>query len=508
MSKYFSHITISEETKGTLEMIPIHFYDISDHRVQYVALYRLQFISSNPDVSEIKADIPYYISDGGTNKLRANMLYPFMCYSSINEAATCPYDTSRDRNPGVYGGLLLKYNTPGNINIAKLEEALLNTFLAIYPKEIGAIQEKIRRKSHQDNDLISVLERITNMIDFIICISNEVIANFDYSTEQEFIDRGKYRPFSMEQKKMKIDYTDLSIFGQETFYGRIQSDEYNSSSPFNNHFRLVILTILNQYYKLFSENHIIHIEQRALEPQRITVEAFNRIVNICDKETAKINMKNYKIISNAISDILSEKIEKTALPAENKVQLQSIMKHITPPSTHVSDDEMYNQLLTNWNATCLSRSANMDHKNVFQMNVVEMCQEFPKYSDLLLSAATKEQINRNCDDATSEKNPEMRLKILRDRLLYVRNQYIANNYVGQLTIMSDTFEKPIKVDVDSAETISAIKTKIFQKVGVEPQKQHLILKQQFGSDITHLENDRTIASYKIPNNSILKLSIK
>lgn len=503
----FGKITVDSETKGTVIMTPNRFFIISDNDVKYVVMYNLKFVNIG---EEIEANIPYYLSNGATNKLRANMLYPFMCYSSINEVSTCPYDTYRRTRGNPYTSVLLKYNSPGNINIDKLEEDLLNTFLGIYSEsveETSKIESKIRNKRQQGNDLISVLQRITNLLDFIICITNDSIREFNYLTERTDIDNGKYRPLSHEQKETN-DYTDLSIFGQETKYNVSESQIDDSSSPFNNHFRLVILTILNKYYKLFVDNNIIDIETMKLEPEIITVEMFNRIVNICDKKTAKLNMTNYKVISNQIIDVISEKIDINDIITEQaKILLKSIIKQTT--TTLTNDDDIYNQLLSNWKVQCLSKKITINTKNINKMDVLEICQELSTYSDYVSKNFTKiyDEINQIC--ANVESNPNMALKILREKLLMIRSQMILYNYVGQLIIkykVSNGTEKTIKVDIDSSETISTLKSEIYNIEGIDPAKQHIMIHNSSGN-IIHLENDRTIASYNIPNNSTLKLSI-
>ncbi len=507
----FSKITIHSETNGTVVMTPEHLYEISDHDVKYVVIYNLQFISSD---QEIEAKIPYYISNGATNKLRANMLYPFMCYSSINEASVCPYDVTRRTRGNPYTSVLLKYNSPGNINIDKLEEDLLHTFLGIYTdleEEQSNMSSKIRNKYQQGNDLISVLQRITNLLDFIICIINDVIRDFNYSSQQTQIDidNGKYRPLSRDQKDIH-DYTDLSIFGQERIYYINRDHTDDSSSSFNNHFRLVILTILNKYYKLFVDDNIINIEPIVLQHEIITVEKFNRIVNICDKETSKLNMKNYKMISNKIIDVITEKIDTLqTISEQSKMILRSII--IQTIKTQVSDDEMYDELLKTWNTYCLSKGIIINTKNVFTMNVEEICKELSRYSYLINSLpGLTEEINRGCSNEMCETNPVC-LKFLRDRLLLVRSNIILNNYIGQLIIKfikSDTTEKTINVDVDSSDTISILKSKIYNIESIEPSRQELSFQPPYGSNIIHLENDRTISSYKIPNKSVLKLIIR
>jgi hypothetical protein len=504
----FSKITIHSETEGTIILTPEHLYQMSDHDVKYVVMYNLKFINSG---QIIEANIPYYISNGATNKLRANMLYPFMCYSSINEASTCPYDISRRTRGNPYISILLKYNSPGNINIDKLEEDLLQTFFSIYSdleEEKSKMSSKIRNKHEQDNDLISVLQRITNFLDFIICILNDVIRDFNYLSQKIDIDNGKYRPLSREQKA-RHDYTDLSIFGEETIYNITQHKTDDSSSPYNNHFRLVILTILNKYYKLFVDNSLINIEQVVLQPEILTVEMFNRVVNICDKETAKLNMKNYKIISNKIIHVIIEKIDRTEpIPEQDKIILKSLIIRTT--KSEVPDDKIYDHLLKNWNAHCLSKAVTLENGNIYTMNFEEICDEISRYSHILENMGPiNEQINQICKHKTLQ-NP-LSLKFLREQLIMIRTIIIQYNYIGQFIIRyktSDGTEKIIKVDVDSSETILTLKSKIFNMEGIEPSRQELSYTAPFGENIIHLENKRTIASYKIPNYSILKLIIR
>jgi len=507
----FNIITIRSETEGTLVMTPEHLYQISDHDIKYVVMYNLKFMNSG---QIIEANIPYYISNGATNKLRANMLYPFMCYSSIIEASFCPYDVARRSNSNPYTGILLKYNSLGNINIQKLEEDLLHTFFGIYSdleEEKSIMSNKIGNRYEQGNDLISVLQRITNFLDFIICIVNDVIAVFDYSSSETRIDidNGKYRPLSREQKAIE-DYTDLSIFGRETIYNISQHKTDNSSSSFNNHFRLVILTILNKYYKLLVDNSIIDIEQIVLQHEIITVNEFNSIVNICDKLAAGQNMINYRIVSNKIIDVIIEKIDLSQkMPEQSKIILKSLIIRTT--KTLVEDDEIYDHLLKNWNSHCLGKGILLERSNIYAMNYVEICEELSKYSDFITTIpGLSEQINRGCNNELCKTDP-LCLKYVRDKLLMVRSLIIQYNYIGQYKIkykISDGTEKFNKVDIDSSETILNLKSKIYSLEGIDPSNQELSYTSPFGGNIIHLENDRTIASYKIPNYSILNLIIR
>jgi hypothetical protein len=511
---HFYKITIHSETKGKVIITPIQFYHIEDHSIKYVVMINLKFIDINPEIEEIESNIPYYISNGETNKLRANMLYPFVCYSSIDQADICPYDESRITKGSPYTSVLLKYHIDTNINIDKLEEELLNTFLNIYPHldiESSKLRAKIDNVYERRFELISVLGRLENFVDFIICIINDVISDFDYKLQQNDIDNGKYRPLSLAQRDMSLDYIDMSLFGEETSYRITPFNADDSSSSFNNHFRLVILTILNRYYKLFIDNNVIDIDKIILAPEKITISIFNNIVNICNKEITKVTMNNYKIISNKTIDIISEKIDiSDSINERDKTILKSFLIHAT--KKQLSADELYIFFLKKWNVQCLSRGITLNTKNVNTMNIKEICNELSTYSEFIdhITYQLIEELSRNCVEQTSEKNPDLRLKMMRNTLLKIRSKIILYYYNGHLKIIfknEDGIEKTIIVDVDSSETIFTLKSKIFRQEGIDPLRQHLMIKEPY-STIIHLEDNKTIASYKILNNSTLSLSIK
>lgn len=356
---HFYKISLQSYTKGAIIMTPVNFYTISDHEIKYVVMYNLKFINTN---EEIQSNIPYYISNGNTNKLRANMLYPFMCYSNTYNKENCPYDLSRESfGTYKYTSLLLKYKIVDNIDIDKLEEQLLHTFIQIYPEEQTKIRNKIRLKDLQGHDLISVMQRITNLVDFFICIVNDTIRDFNYRLEQTDINLGKYCPLSLEQRKSNIDYRNLNIFGQDTIYQVTSSQMDNASSKFNNNFRLVILKILNKYYNLFTVNNIINVEKISLESQIINTNDFNRMVNICDKESAGNNMKFYRIISDKMVEIILNKlISSKLISKQNKILINSII--IKTKNININKDRIYDEALDNWNSRCINKDELTEEK--------------------------------------------------------------------------------------------------------------------------------------------------
>lgn len=387
MSMSFSKIWIRSDTKGAIEMEPVAFYEITDHSVKYIVMYRLRFTSSTSSKTEsIESLIPYYVSDGTTNKLRANMLYPFMCYSSISHADSCPYNIDRTGGQSHFP-VLLKYNILENLNIDALESELFATFSTIFPDlplEIDTLAEKIRiplNKNDRGHDLISVLQRITNLADFLICISSDSIRQFNADTERQAIENGKYCPLSPVQADGGSDYTNLSIFGKQGVYmtktARPSVD--NASSPFNKHFRTSILATLNKWYQLFVHNGIMTVIPSEFVPQRITVTDFNEIANVCNKHVTKINLKNYKIISNAITEVVTD----FDLNESTRSQLESILVRTAITEEEINEDEIYKQVLKRESAVCMSKDAGIGKKNVFEMSPLEIEKELGSYSEFI-----------------------------------------------------------------------------------------------------------------------------
>ena len=67
--------------------------------------------------------------------------------------------------------------------------------------------------------------------------------------------------------------------------------------------------------------------------------------------------------------------------------------------------------------------------------------------------------------------------------------------------------KIIKLDVDSSDTIFMLKSKIYNIEDIPESDQQIIFERKFEQIINHLEDDRTLSSYKIRNNSQLTVLI-
>jgi hypothetical protein len=78
----FTKTTINVENIK-LELTPTKCYRVSSDDIgdiKIVVLYDIVYTENTYPQIEYKCTIPYYISDGRTNKFRANILLPFVCF--------------------------------------------------------------------------------------------------------------------------------------------------------------------------------------------------------------------------------------------------------------------------------------------------------------------------------------------------------------------------------------------------------------------------------------------
>ena len=314
MSKNFYCITLVDENE-TIKITPDILYIIDDQTPEYmVVMYKLEHYN-NTDLINPKmiSTIPYYISDGRTNNLRANMLYPFGCFS-IFGSKNCPFDMSKPRS----NGTLLKYSLLQNVNNETLELELIKYFFDRQYSGTDLFDKSIFRV-RSNRDLNSVLPRLANLLDFTICIINDIFINFNYIEEDQYINQGKYSPFNKEQLEMKLDYTDMAIFGLGSEFCK------KDDSNFNNNFRSVLLTIFHNYCNLFITTNVIQINKISLQPNFINTDNFNIIAQVCNKEYASNNIFNYIQISNEFKKIFLNKIDFLEIDVEQKDMFKSII---------------------------------------------------------------------------------------------------------------------------------------------------------------------------------------
>jgi len=426
-----------ESALGVITMKPDlrHFYEVTDHSVKYVILYELESVSRDGRGPTVKTTIPYYVSSGVTNKLRANMLYPFMCYSNMSDADTCPFNVNVKGNP--FSPVLIKYNVVESIDIRALEHTLIEHFAKIFPNPKSDV-ERLQRVLLQEsrNDLVSVLKRLTNLVDFVICISCDSVQNFEPTpNEVAAVKSGKYCSLSQAQIDAGVDYTDLSIPGQEGEYEYVshmsqQRERENARSDFNTNFRVAILATLKAYYDLFSLKGLVVSSVAATPPVRITVSELNRFLNACNKEATQRNIESYKHVSMHMMDIVR------VFAPEGLLRSRVHMHENT-----------YDTLLQ-MGYTCKRRDSQIGTSNVFQLSEQDepvILGELQSYSDFIKSQTVTrkkkdgttviESLKPGFDKFITEtvqiKDVNEKMKRLRDSLIDIRIRKMKSEIKGR-----------------------------------------------------------------------------
>jgi len=284
----YKFYTFKIEDEGRIiQMVPIQFYNV-EFSVRYVVMYKLSVVHKNEKdaAKNMESIIPYYISNGQTNKLRANMLYPFMCYSDWNNQGICPfYAEESDKKRRKSGhALLLKYLINPNYKYSKLEELILHDFLNKEGSENienkhKQYKELITKSMNLSRGLPSILPRIRNLLDFVICVINDSIIQFN----PDEVNIKCFRPLSNKDDPEYINMDKCNNTPEKI----TEEDDY----------RFVLISILHKYANMILKNHILDIEPLVLKAVSITKEEFNLRVNVCDTLASTRNMSAYGFIS-------------------------------------------------------------------------------------------------------------------------------------------------------------------------------------------------------------------
>jgi len=300
----------------TIVLTPLNFYKIKlENEYRLAILYNLKY-ETDDKKKTYESIIPYYISDGGTNCFRANMLFPFVCIQDLSQT-DCP-QTNMDSSYH-YTGLVYKYSTIKNLNISIITKAIEENLLAKYGfktyddfKNSNRIKNKNRQLSV---GVESVLPRIENLLDFMLAISSERIIN-DYPLEQY---RPNYNPelfdayapsvllkrFGLSGPQDSFDFTKNFLSNKETKEFLEVYDEY----------RRGLLTFFRIMYQNFVHYEIFKTEFIKLESIDITLEDFNKLaeVKICndtDIDSKKtLNADYYFLISERLNIMINKYIE-------------------------------------------------------------------------------------------------------------------------------------------------------------------------------------------------------
>jgi len=263
--QYTVNINLANES---YTFTPTHYFIVHDNglRDNHVIMYRLIYKKSGDNRHIIEANIPYYISDGHTNGFRANMLYPFICFSLLDDDS-CPYA------PQYTNGLLLKYEIATNVNTNELQRYVNERYSE---KVRTPTLAKIKDDSNSGTSGVSsVLGRIKNIIDYIISMCSTTILNVDQNFDIRYC-----RPVSRRGSELDMNYftpgdkDDLDLY------------------------RGYLLQVLNNQIQGLIKYGYCTIERKSLDSINTTRSRFNNYINISRNSKGNIeNVARYAQIS-------------------------------------------------------------------------------------------------------------------------------------------------------------------------------------------------------------------
>ena len=286
-----------------IKITPSEIYDLVEDKYYHrVIIYNFSYLNTTTN-EKYDGNIPYYISDGRTNKFRANILLPFMCFSNLGINSIlgtndkCP---QQDKIPGkkLTDGILLKYLFYPSINTRAINENILTSInskakydlknMGLNLTESANVNATVRRNKEQEevlksmdiknillylsnnetHDVVSVLPRIDSLINYILVILSDSIDK--YKINNYFVPDDEYNKYNME---------------------KAEDDEVINTFP--NKFRAMyiekLLEVLRKHKnivaKYLKHETIIFNEADVIKKSRIE---FNQIVKACDKDMSSV----------------------------------------------------------------------------------------------------------------------------------------------------------------------------------------------------------------------------
>lgn len=309
---------------------PIKCLRILDDSHRIVVIYEITYITK--DLIKDTSYVSYYLSDGNSNHLRANMLYPLMCYHQKDDSSCIKISGQYEKNYK----LLVKIGGINNISLdiinknilnkvknqihiekkKKLEEAdsLLISYFKLFRTNIfldflSSDQTKFNHQVESPIGLISIVSRIENLLDLIIALYSEHLINIK-SIEH-------YKPIPLKEyerlKTLGIDVYDFTNTFSSLGFTEILSED---NLYIDTILRKNLINELHNIIKLFIKTNLLNVSSVVLEPEIITKFTFNNeYAEICkENEISKIKIINYKKyfeFSQKILEIISNKISYT-----------------------------------------------------------------------------------------------------------------------------------------------------------------------------------------------------
>ena len=217
-------------------------------------------------VNELESIIPYYVSNGHTNELRANMLFPFMNFNQREKLdPSCPSSFADI----LTGNGLIKYNFIKNMN--HFDNKILDK-CNFTPFEITQLSPQ---------GIKTIFKRIRNILDFIIGCFTPMILNYDEKLIQCYFPQNKPNEYNPDICNSQIKH-------------------YNDIT---NTYRQYLLAELRDLSNTLLAQRFLKTNIKIMSVEDMTVDSFNQSLNICHVDYNS-NVSNYRKISDLLASLI------------------------------------------------------------------------------------------------------------------------------------------------------------------------------------------------------------
>lgn len=331
-------------------------YQLNNEYKYILIIYDLYY-KNKKTKEEISSHINYFVSDGHTNMFRANILFPFLCYSEKNKVSpVCP--TFLDNSAFSDRGVLLKLRFLKNINDAYIKkllqincgnDSIFNYFTnQVFRSTLGGI----------------ITTRLENLLDLVIAsCSASLVDEDEYS--KLLVNPTNLVPVYEKNEKYNLDYYNQVAFDPIQLNKKISG---RFLTPDSIQFRTSILKTLKIINNVLRDPQFginCHVRLTVIPIRPISIDEFNSFDNVCKKlDKNNTNLQNYITISNKLHETCKKILQAT--DAKDLLLKNNALTSYF--NQNIFDDPLQTIDLT-WKTTCKHTSASVTEQNNEDYNI-------------------------------------------------------------------------------------------------------------------------------------------
>lgn len=356
---------------------PTTCYEMNDDTKTIVILYDLHEINNDDKTTIHTATIPYYVSDGWTNGFRANMLFPFLCFTKKGEhkqnPPVCPYSDRGD----IGNNGMLKIQINGHLDTEKIQTTINDQYSDLVNRQYEKKEGETRSEEYQRElslkasinfiittmrtfTLRSIAPRMENIIDCMIALSSPVVKDYYHGGMSA----------ELQSNLLPVRDPNIKYEFQNIIRGDISRGEIT--------YRVVMLAVFQHMFKLLKTAFRVKYRTLFIPIQSISINQFNETMNVCrDIPNTQSQLHIYREMSQDLYELLLEHNEELdekkrfpylLLKEKQKFNTYRILSERQKKEKSIDENKPvrgneFDFILHQWNATCGKKSKKSKNKS-------------------------------------------------------------------------------------------------------------------------------------------------